>query len=34
MERYKKNILRKRAEESLGKYKFHIKGNKSIKNLW
>jgi len=32
IEKYKKNKLRKRAEESLGKNKFHTKGNKNIKN--
>jgi hypothetical protein len=33
MAKYKKNKLRKRAEESLGKNKFHTKGNQNIKNL-
>jgi len=30
IEKYKKNISRKRAEESLGKNKFHTKGNTNI----
>jgi len=34
MEEYKKNILRKRAEENLGNNKFHTKGNKNIKNWY
>jgi len=30
IEKYKKNIPRKRAEESLGENKFHTKGNTNI----